>query len=319
MEKFGYCPLSWWISRQEDVTSEVLQEGERRHEELANDLHEIVAQERKASIWEKVVLQSSVSATALALVGVFLISDFKSVDQSRVLSVISILWILLAVIMLYRSASLRDKLRTAQYEQVIAILALLAMLTSLNSVPLFGLDEDLALAYEFIALILLVGASIALTISVNAGIAAQERKEKIEVEGKIQYVGEGQNQSRLLYSEKYGLRGRPDYIIEVESQKVPVEVKTGRTPRGPLFSHILQVAAYCLLIEGMGEHVSYGILRYGEMDHEIEFDQSLRELLLGKLEEMRRAIETGEVHRNHHRVGKCQTCSRRELCAERLV
>jgi CRISPR-associated exonuclease Cas4 len=78
------------------------------------------------------------------------------------------------------------------------------------------------------------------------------------------------------------------------------------------------VAAYCLLIEESGEKVSYGILRYGEVDHEIEFDPSLRGLLISKLEEIREALRTGKVHRNHHREGKCQTCSRREFCPERL-
>ncbi len=318
LEKFCYCPMSWWISRQQEVSSATLQEGERRHEELGNDLHRIVAQEQKALIWEKVVLWTSVMATTLALVGVFLILDLEPTDQSRILGIISIVWIILAVFMLYRSASLRDRKRTAEYEQYIAILALLGMLTSLNSVPLFGLDESVAVSYELVAIILLVGASIALNMSFNAGISAQKGKERAEVEGEIKYVGEGKDQSGVLSSERYGLRGRPDYIIEVEGHKVPVEVKTGRTPRGPLFSHILQVAAYCLLIEESGEPVSHGILKYDQMEHEIEFDSSLRELLLQKLDEMRGAIKTGEVHRNHHRVGKCRTCSRRHLCPERL-
>ena len=67
--------------------------------------------------------------------------------------------------------------------------------------------------------------------------------------GRVDYIGEGNAQGRLLRSETYRLTGRPDYIVEINGELVPVEVKSGRMPRGPLFSHILQTAAYCLLLE----------------------------------------------------------------------
>jgi len=96
-----------------------------------------------------------------------------------------------------------------------------------------------------------------------------------------------------------------------------VEVKTGRVPRGPLFSHVIQLAAYCLLLEKEGK-VSYGILKYGEMEHIIAFDDHLRSTLLSKMAEMREVMASGEAHRNHDRPGKCRSCSRRERCPERL-
>jgi CRISPR-associated exonuclease Cas4 len=60
------------------------------------------------------------------------------------------------------------------------------------------------------------------------------------------------------------------------------------------------------------------VLRYGTVEHVIDFDQNLKALLLSKLEEMRRAIANGDVHRDHERPGKCRSCSRREHCPERL-
>jgi CRISPR-associated exonuclease Cas4 len=42
-------------------------------------------------------------------------------------------------------------------------------------------------------------------------------------------------------------------------------------------------------------------------------------MLLEKLEEMRKLMRSGEVHRNHNRPGKCASCSRRESCPEKLV
>lgn len=97
-------------------------------------------------------------------------------------------------------------------------------------------------------------------------------------------------------------------------------MKTGRVPRGPFFSHILQVAAYCLLLEEeQGEAPPFGIVKYGDKEFEVDYDESLKELLIKKVEEMREAKETGEVHRNHNREGKCLHCSRRDICPERLV
>jgi CRISPR-associated exonuclease Cas4 len=64
--------------------------------------------------------------------------------------------------------------------------------------------------------------------------------------------------------------------------------------------------------------VSRGILKYGDVEHEIEFDDELEKLLLGKLVEMRSLMKSGDVHRNHNREGKCAGCSRRDICPERL-
>jgi CRISPR-associated exonuclease Cas4 len=91
-------------------------------------------------------------------------------------------------------------------------------------------------------------------------------------------------------------------------------------PRGPLFSHILQVVAYCVLLEEEdGRPPPYGIIRYGDTAFEIEYNEDQKKLLLQKLSEMRVAIVKGEAHRNHNRPGKCIHCSRRSGCPERLA
>ena len=131
-------------------------------------------------------------------------------------------------------------------------------------------------------------------------------------------MDENSKRPKLLRSKKHNLSGRPDYILVVNGNYIPVEIKTGRTPRGPLFSHVLQLAAYCLLIEEEYAHPPYGILKYENAEHRIDFDDKLRVLLLKKLGEMKRAVKTGEVHRNHNRPGKCKNCSRRKFCPESL-
>jgi len=317
LERYGYCPLSWWLSRKEDVTSPILEEGEKVHEALSEELASIIDQEAKARIWEKAVLWFAIIATFLALIGIV----FKPVDNaegwSRILGILSVPWIVSAVFVLYRSAAAKEERKRAQYEQILVIFAIVAMVIALNAVTILGVEPEIALIYEAAALVWLIAASVALYFSLSASSIAREKRRRQDIEGTIAYVGG--RESRLLKSERYGLSGRPDYIVDFEGELIPVDVKTGRKPKGPLFSHILRVAGYCLLLEDEGgAKVTHGILRYDDIEHDIEYDEELKSLLLSKLEEMRGLLKTGEVHRNHNRTGKCRSCSRRELCPERL-
>ncbi len=63
----------------------------------------------------------------------------------------------------------------------------------------------------------------------------------------------------------------------------------------------------------------YGLLRYEGAEHEIEYNDDLRDLIEGKLKEMRVALSKKEAHRNHNRPGKCVHCSRRSVCPEKLA
>ena len=126
----------------------------------------------------------------------------------------------------------------------------------------------------------------------------------------------------VLRSRKYNLAGRPDYMIKENDLRIPVEVKTGRRPKAPFFSHVLQIGAYCLLSEETFQSSpSHGQIRYGfeSKPHNVEWEPKLKTLVLEKIEEMN-DILTGrtKAHRNHKRVGKCNNCSRRKGCPERL-
>jgi CRISPR-associated exonuclease Cas4 len=135
--------------------------------------------------------------------------------------------------------------------------------------------------------------------------------------GTIDYVaGEGVED---LSSKKTGLIGRPDYVINVKGSFVPVEIKTGRVPRGPLFSHIMQLTAYCVLVEEKYGKTEYGMLMYGNQAYRISLTGELKTTLFKKVDKMREALKTGVVHRDHSRPGKCRHCSRRNACAESLV
>jgi len=317
LERFGYCPLSWWLSLEGQVTSKELEEGEKVHSAMAEDVSSIMEKERNARSWEKLVLAFSIIATILGLVGISFLAYDNAQELSTVMGVLSIVWIVAALFLLFRSASNKDKKERAKAQRIVVGFAIVAMVIALNAMTVLNVNPDLAFIVEMIALVWLIAASLALYASILSSRRARLLRQKRSIKGEIKYVDKGQ--PRLLRSELHGLQGRPDFILEVEGEAVPVELKTGRTPKGPLFSHILQVAAYCLLLEDEGEKVSHGILRYEETEHEVEFNGDMRQMVLGKLEEMRSLMQSGRVHRNHNRPGKCRSCSRRERCPERLA
>lgn len=315
LEKFCYCPLSWKLSGTES-TDPTTREGSIRHRRMAGELEGIVEGERRASVYEHAAIIASLTATALALVGLFVFASTDVALLSRVLSILALLWILLAVLSMYASARARPPWDNERGELIVTTLAILAMIMALNAVPIFGVSEDRGLIAQAIALVLLIGASLALYLSQSQREGAERARKRSKVRGRIAYIGEI-GSAAVLRSEEHGLTGRPDYILEIDGGLVPVEVKTGRVPRGPLFSHVIQLAAYCLLLESRGV-VTHGILKYGDVEHIVAFDDNLRALLMKKLEEMRTAMASGEAHRDHERAGKCRSCSRREACPERL-
>jgi len=123
--------------------------------------------------------------------------------------------------------------------------------------------------------------------------------------------------AKPLFSRQFGISGKPDYIIKnKDNALIPVELKSGSASK-PHRGHVLQLAAYCLLIEETyGKAVSHGILVYGDgKQHLIKFDDALRTDLLSTVEEMRRCWSEGHPERNHSSKRKCSSCLLREDCS----
>ena len=126
----------------------------------------------------------------------------------------------------------------------------------------------------------------------------------------------------ILKSNKLNLAGRPDYMIKEGNKHIPVEVKTGRRPKAPFFSHVLQIGAYCLLSEEtFSKNPEYGQIRYGfdSEPHKVVWEPKLKNIVKEKIEEMNDILD-GKIkpQRNHKRIGKCNNCSRRKNCPDRL-
>lgn len=123
-----------------------------------------------------------------------------------------------------------------------------------------------------------------------------------------------------LFSAIHNLVGKPDYLVRTAQGTIPVEVKTSSAPPMPYLGHVLQLAAYCLLVEEMtGRVPPHGLLKYNDALFEIDFTTELRQELLGTIAEMRQARLATNVGRNHDQPQKCAACGFRDVCDEVIV
>lgn len=122
-----------------------------------------------------------------------------------------------------------------------------------------------------------------------------------------------------LMDETLGLIGRPDYLVQDGDGLVPVEVKSGRTPRKPYDSHVYQLAAYCVLVaRTFQQRPAYGIIRYPQRSFRVEFSAALEAQVLSLLAAMRQGLAHGELHRSHNVAARCGACGYRQVCSERI-
>ncbi|HJN55417.1 MAG TPA: PD-(D/E)XK nuclease family protein, partial [Candidatus Poseidoniales archaeon] len=131
---------------------------------------------------------------------------------------------------------------------------------------------------------------------------------------------DGVKMAGLLHDSETGLRGRPDQVLRVDGRYVPVEQKTGKVPSSPHLSHRLQLLAYLQLVGAVSEQPpEHGLLRYGPHDaHLVPWNAETKAELIEHVGALHSAMAAGTADRNHERVGKCRSCSRRQGCDQRL-
>ena len=137
----------------------------------------------------------------------------------------------------------------------------------------------------------------------------------------LAYSDDAGESAALLVDEEIGVRGRPDQIVKIDNQFIPVEQKTGKIPKEPHDSHRMQLLAYLHLVSNTtGTIPDYGILRYGgEALFTVPWDDLARADLTNSIQEIQRLMVEGGAQRNHERHGKCRNCSRRKMCPQSLV
>lgn len=149
------------------------------------------------------------------------------------------------------------------------------------------------------------------------------RKESGLPRGEIIYADapQWQENHESLYAAELGLVGKPDYLVQApDGTIVPVELKSGLSPPAPYFSHQMQLAAYCLLVEeNYGIRPNFGIIQYSNQAFEVDYTPELEAELLDILSEMQEDLFEDDVDRSHEQPSLCRACSVREHCELRLA
>ena len=120
----------------------------------------------------------------------------------------------------------------------------------------------------------------------------------------------------LLRSYRFRIQGRPDELRQLsDGRLVPVELKSRAAPvGGPARSHLVQVWAYCLLVEETtGRSPPFGVLRYADREFRVAWDGAARAELLG----VRRALGRPYDGRATPSSGRCARCPWVGVCDAR--
>lgn len=168
--------------------------------------------------------------------------------------------------------------------------------------------------------VLVAGAAAMLLLGIiNDRRSSRHQGEARLVPGKL-VASDLSGQGPLLDDPEWGLRGRPDYVLETPSGFVPVEVKDSRTPDRPHANHRLQLACYLRLLEvKTGKAPEYGLLNYPEGVFRVAWDDALRAELKGTLGHIAGARSSGVADRDHQHRGRCIGCARRDACDQKLA
>jgi len=119
----------------------------------------------------------------------------------------------------------------------------------------------------------------------------------------------------VLFSQKYHLCGKPDYIIREKGCYIPVEVKnTDRLYE----THVAQLLAYCPLIEeNFAKTPPYGILKLRSREEKIVYDREARKEILKTVSEMSKALHS--ANRSHQSSNRCRACLVASNCDQKLT
>lgn len=143
------------------------------------------------------------------------------------------------------------------------------------------------------------------------------RRERAQVgisSGTIETTDDSAERAPTLRSRLYGLVGRPDQLIRVGSALVPVEQKP--TARRLRQSHVLQIAAQCLLLQEVYRiRPPYGIVVLaGGSQHQVEFSPALELRLLDTMAQMRAMLNATVPPEPVWAERKCRACAFRHTC-----
>ena len=359
LERHEYCPLSWSLAREgKSGQGEAIKTGSEKHATIhgqVKDYQEKHAKLRRAmaiwSWWFGVILVFIIDAIVFSL-----IEDAAYTTESiaRYMALWALSLLITGIVAVYlpwrewigwtdtiaKSKSNFQESDTYHFESVLqpqgfiggwfeagrieAALLLAAIALALHSIALIGAENKSHAGFLFVVLAmswtLFASWQLQRALLVENSLEIAREIVGLKENTEIAY-SDNDDSTSLLKDPITGLRGRPDQIVIVDGEFIPVEQKTGRVPKFPHRSHKIQVLAYLHLVEiSTKRSTPYGVLRYGNEDlHQIPWDDANKSMLFDAIAEVQRLMVHNDPKRNHERPGKCKNCSRNYACTESLI
>ena len=356
LERFTYCPMSWHLSKQgHSGQSEAIEQGKEVHQAI-HDSIETMQQHRFRSrrnllIWQwwfGVIVVLTIDTVAFQNADNI---DFDTTEFSKLLAMASLSCLFVgigAVFIPWRTMLGVGPMypdQTVEEAQTLvdpifepvgfkggwleggwveAAMFISAIVLAIHAMALrFASNQDQAafvLAVTTIGWMLLASVRLQRALISNHEAQVLAAKNDLATDTQVTYSDDDKS-AQLLVDERTGLRGRPDQIVIIDGELIPVEQKTGKVPEKPHRSHTVQVLAYAALVDSTTSKTPpYCILRYGQENlHKVAWDEANQALLFDAVKSVQRTMANGGAARDHDRPGKCRHCSRRYACEDSLV
>ncbi|MGB1897426.1 MAG: CRISPR-associated protein Cas4 [Candidatus Poseidoniaceae archaeon] len=359
LERFMYCPLSWQLAK-EGATGkgEAVEGGVEKHKEIhdeMNDFQEALIRMRRSllvwSWWFGIIIAFTIDAFAFLYIDDVVNSPLEFAKILSMWSVSCLIASILSIALPWRNwlrfersmkeiREIKNRFESTGLEptwspigflggwfsagKTEAGLLLATIVIGVHSIALVAAEDRSQAGFVLmvIAFIWTFLATWQLQHSLRAENQMIASREKAGLdEGTELLYSDDDKSSDLLMDNESGLRGRPDQIVIIDGEFIPVEQKTGKVPKKPHQSHRLQLLAYISLVEtSTTKSPPYGVLRYGNEDiHQVYWDEHAKQHLRESIIEVQRLMVEGGAQRNHEREGKCRSCSRRYACSDSLV
>jgi len=120
-------------------------------------------------------------------------------------------------------------------------------------------------------------------------------------------------------SKTLGLSGIVDYVLVTKTgELIPLDIKWSEAPKSPKTNHVLQLAAYALMLEeSLGAPVKMGLLYYitskGGRIYRIFITSELKRRLENTIKDMVNIIKKGPINIKINKK-KCISCNYKPYC-----